>query len=131
MHIKRDIIMENIAKKALLYDFYGALLTPHQKSIYEDAVNCDMSLSEIAEEYQITRQGVHDLVKRCDKILEDYENKLHLVEHFLSVRTKAETIRNEARLCVEISDNLEMSDSQMILHLRRMEALSEEMIDEL
>ncbi len=42
--------MESIVKQSLLYDFYGELLTEHQRSIYEDVVYNDMSLSEIAEE---------------------------------------------------------------------------------
>lgn len=74
--------MDKIFEQSLLYDFYGELLTEHQKRIYEDAVFHDMSLSEIAEEAGISRQGVHDLLKRCDKILSDYESKLHLVERF-------------------------------------------------
>ena len=74
--------MERIFEQALLYDFYGELLTEHQRNIYEDAVFNDMSLSEIAQEQGISRQGVHDLIKRCDKILQDYESKLHLVERF-------------------------------------------------
>ena len=64
--------MKEIARKALLYDFYGELLTEHQKKVYEDAVMNDFSLSELAEEYGISRQGIHDLLKRCDAILEDY-----------------------------------------------------------
>lgn len=66
----------------MLFDFYGELLTEHQRSIYEDAVYNDMSLGEIAEDRGISRQGVHDLIRRCDKILQDYESKLHLVERF-------------------------------------------------
>lgn len=84
--------MERIVEQGYLYDFYGELLTEHQKQIYEDAVYHDMSLSEIAEEHGITRQGVHDLLKRCDKILQDYETKLHLVERFGSIKAKIETI---------------------------------------
>ena len=56
--------MDEIVKLSLLYDFYGELLTEHQREIYEDAVYQDMSLSEIAEEHGISRQGVHDLIKR-------------------------------------------------------------------
>lgn len=74
--------MEKIFEQGLLYDFYGELLTSHQRTVYEDAVYNDMSLSEIAEQQGISRQGVHDLLKRCDKILQDYESKLHLVERF-------------------------------------------------
>lgn len=62
--------MEKIVEQGLLYDFYGELLTEHQRHIYEDVVMNDMSLSEIAQEAGISRQGVHDLIKRCDKTLE-------------------------------------------------------------
>lgn len=74
--------MEKIYEQTLLYDFYGELLTDHQKKIYEDAIYNDLSLGEIAACQGISRQGVHDLIKRCDKILLDYEAKLHLVERF-------------------------------------------------
>ena len=76
--------MDRILEQNLLYDFYGELLTEHQQRVYEDAVYNDMSLSEIAGEQGISRQGVHDLIKRCDKILQDYESKLHLVERFMA-----------------------------------------------
>ena len=81
--------MEKIVERGMLYDFYGELLTDHQKAIYEEAVLNDMSLSEIAEQYEISRQGVHDLLKRCDKILNDYENKLHLIEKFMKRKESA------------------------------------------
>ena len=84
--------MNEILEQTLLYDFYGELLTEHQKEIYEQFVLEDLSLSEIAEQAGISRQGVHDLVKRCQKTLEGYEAKLHLVEKFLSVREKVNQI---------------------------------------
>ncbi len=90
--------MEKIVEQGLLYDFYGELLTEHQRNVYEDAVYHDMSLTEIAEEYKISRQGVHDLIKRCDKILLDYEKKLHLVEKF---RGAKESIARINRLAEE------------------------------
>jgi len=68
--------MEKILEQTLLYDFYGELLTEHQKQIYEDVVLNDYSFSEVASERGISRQGVHDLIKRCNKILKDYEDKL-------------------------------------------------------
>ena len=68
--------MKDIFKSSLLYDFYGELLTEHQKAIYEDVVFNDLSLSEIAKEKGISRQGVHDMIKRCDRILNGYEEKL-------------------------------------------------------
>jgi len=78
--------MERLLEQALLYDFYGELLTDHQKQIYEEVVLDDYSLSEVAENRGITRQGVHDLIKRCNKILADYEDKLHLVEKFMNIQ---------------------------------------------
>lgn len=78
--------MEKIAWQGLLYDFYGELLTEHQKKIYEDVVYNDFSLGEIAAEYGISRQGVHDLIRRCNHSLQEYENKLHLVEKFLKIK---------------------------------------------
>lgn len=86
--IAKVTVMNKILEQALLYDFYGELLTPHQKEIYEQFVLEDLSLSEIAEGAGISRQGVHDLVKRCQRSLEGYEAKLHLVERFLSVKEK-------------------------------------------
>ena len=84
--------MEKIVEQALLFDFYGELLTKHQKQIYEDVVLNDLSLSEIADEQGISRQGVHDLVKRCDKILDSYEQKLHLVTRFARIKDKIQRI---------------------------------------
>ncbi len=86
--------MEKFVERTLLYDFYGELLTEHQQSIYEDVVLNDYSYTEVAEERGISRQGVHDMVKRCDRILEEYEGKLHLVEKFLGIRSKVQKIRS-------------------------------------
>ena len=87
--IAKVTVMNKILEQALLYDFYGELLTKHQKDVYEQFILEDLSLSEIAEGAGISRQGVHDLIRRCQKALEGYEAKLHLVERFLSVREKA------------------------------------------
>lgn len=89
--------MDEILEKTLLYDFYGELLTPHQKKIYEAAVFEDLSLSEIAEAEGITRQGVHDLIRRCNRILADYEEKLRLVEKFEENRRRTDMIYETAR----------------------------------
>ena len=100
--------MEKIFEQALLYDFYGELLTTHQQSIYEDAVYNDMSLGEIAQERGISRQGVHDLIKGCDKILADYESKLHLVERFQNARKKVEQIEELTKNADSFSDETKM-----------------------
>ena len=85
--------MEEKVEQAYLYDFYGELLNEHQRRIYEDFVFNDLSLGEIASCEGISRQGVHDLVKRCQKTLEGYEMKLHLVEKFLNIRAQVKQIR--------------------------------------
>ncbi|MBR1476782.1 MAG: DNA-binding protein [Lachnospiraceae bacterium] len=84
--------MSDIYESALLFDFYGELLTEHQKKIYADRVYNDMSMSEIAEENGISRQAVHDLIKRCNDTLQEYENKLHLVERFKEAKKISESI---------------------------------------
>lgn len=84
--------MEKIVEQTLLYDFYGELLTKRQREVYESVVLDDCSISEVAEELEISRQGVHDMIKRCSKILEDYEGKLHLVEKFIHIREKVNQI---------------------------------------
>ena len=115
--------MNKILKKSLLYDFYGELLTDHQKNIYEQVVMEDLSLSEIAANQGISRQGVHDLVKRCEKILEDYEKKLHLVEKFLSI---GKNIREIETLLNQYDE--ENESNVIITQVRK---LSKEILDEL
>ena len=89
--------MEKILEQTLLYDFYGELLTEHQKQIYEDVVLNDYSFSEVASERGISRQGVHDLIKRCNKILQEYESKLHLVEKFVTIKSQIEEMEASLR----------------------------------
>lgn len=84
--------MEEKIEQAYLYDFYGELLNEHQRRIYEAFVFNDLSLSEIADEEGISRQGVHDMIKRCTKSLEGYEAKLHLFEKFRKAKEKVEHI---------------------------------------
>ena len=88
--------MERFVERTLLYDFYGELLTRRQQEIYESVVLEDYSLSEVAQELSISRQGVHDMIRRCDKTLEGYEEKLHLVERFLNIRDQVREIRQYA-----------------------------------
>lgn len=96
--------MEKIVEQALLYDFYGELLTEHQKSIYEDVILNDYSLSEIAEQKGISRQGVHDLVKRCNNILNDYEDKLHLVKKFIETKEMGNKINQLTKEYLQSED---------------------------
>ena len=114
--------MNEILKQALLYDFYGELLNKHQKEIYEQFIQEDLSLSEIAKEAGISRQGVHDLVRRCSQALLGYEEKLHLVEKFLAIREKVEKIN-------ELLDTYSDEDAEKLIgNIRK---ISGEIIEEL
>ncbi len=113
--------MERIVEQGLLYDFYGELLTEHQKKIYEDVVYNDLSLTEIAGENGISRQGVHDLVRRCNHTLQEYENNLHLVERFMKVKDNVLQIR-------ELACNTEITREELI---EKISALSQQILEEL
>lgn len=85
--------MDEIYRKSLLFDFYGPLLTKRQQEIYLLYRDEDMSLGEIGAYLNISRQAVHDLLKRTEKLLYGYEDKLHLVEKFEHIRVKLSEIR--------------------------------------
>mgnify|MGYP002508772387 CR=1 FL=1 len=79
----------------LLFDYYGDLLTERQRMCFDLRHNQDLSLAEIAEELNVSRQGVHDLIKRCNKILAGYESKLHLVEKFENTKARVRDLSQE------------------------------------
>lgn len=85
--------MVRIYEETLLFDFYGELLTKRQREIYEAVVLNDYSQSEVAEAYGISRQGVHDMVRRVSDTLADYEEKLGLVRRFVEIKDKVQRIR--------------------------------------
>ncbi len=116
--------MDKIYEQTMLFDFYGELLTEHQRRIYEDVVYNDLSLAEIAGEQGISRQGVHDLVKRCDRILQGYEDRLHLVERFVRAR---ETVRQIEQLTMDS----EAESPRVGENLIRIRELSRSLLEEL
>jgi predicted DNA-binding protein YlxM (UPF0122 family) len=68
--------MEKNVELTLLYETYKELLTDNMKDVFEMYYYSDLSLREIAEEKKISYQGVNDTLKKTEKILKDYENKL-------------------------------------------------------
>ena len=75
--------MKNQAyRMSLLYDFYGDLLTDRQKEFFDLYYNDDLSLSEIAENYGISRQGVRDVIVRAEAAMDGIEEKTHLIRRF-------------------------------------------------
>lgn len=79
---------------SLLLDFYGQLLSKKQFEIMGYYYNDDLSLSEISEIVGITRQGVHDTIKRSEQFLEDLEEKLGLYGKWQSVQSQLEIVEN-------------------------------------
>ena len=77
---------------SILYDYYGSLLKDNQATIIELYYNLDYSLSEIAEEINISRQGVHDALKRAEKTLMEYEDKIKLHSKYVKFSEAAENI---------------------------------------
>ncbi len=74
----------DVVDASLLLDFYGQLLTERMRLILELYFNEDMSLAEIAEQEDVSRQAVHDTVRRGMNQLRAYEDKLRLLERFAS-----------------------------------------------
>ena len=75
-------MLEDTTRVNLLYDFYGNLLTEKQRECLEFYYQHDLSLAEIADHSNISRQGVHDLLKRSVKTLEKAEIRLGMVARF-------------------------------------------------
>lgn len=119
-----SVDIEKNVYRGLLYDFYGELLTEHQKKIYSDHVIDDLSYTEIGTNEGISRQAVFDLVKRCDSILKDYENKLKLVAKFLETNERISRIH-------EISEELmnSTSDDKLRSKISEIEKISKDIYE--
>lgn len=81
---------------SMLFDFYGELLTEKQKELFDLYYNEDLSLSEIAEQAEISRQGVRDAIVRAETILRDTEDRLHLVRRYGGVEACVRKIAENA-----------------------------------
>ena len=83
-------------RMTMLFDFYGELLTDRQKEFYELYYDEDLSLSEIAENYGISRQGVRDVIVRADAIMTELEDKTGLLKRFMQMKEKVSAIEEAA-----------------------------------
>lgn len=99
--------MKDLKTVALLFDFYGPLLTPRQQELIRAYYLEDLSLAEIAGEDGVSRQAVHDLIRRAEAALHDYEAKLGLV---------AEHRRRQALLS-ELEEAVRKADQERALAL--------------
>lgn len=101
--------MDEILHLTLLFDFYGELLTEKQKQVFALHYQDDLSLTEIGEELSVSRQAVRDQLKRTEKILLDYEEKLGLVSRF-------QAQKKDVRQMLDIMEEMEtegLSDAQL------------------
>lgn len=96
---------DKIVQIALLFDFYGQLLTQKQIEIIDMYYSNDLSLSEIAEQQEISRQGVYDTLKRAEKTLAEYEAKLGLVNRFLQQKESMSEINTMLDKILEKEEN--------------------------
>ena len=83
--------------RSMLLDFYGELLTEKQRECYDLHFNEDLSLSEIAEQSGISRQGVWDNIRRAEAPLRDLEEKTGLVGRVMELERELEETREELR----------------------------------
>lgn len=89
--------MRNVSLElTLLFDFYGDILTEKQHEIFDLYYNEDLSLAEIAEHLDITRQGVRDSIVRSEEILRNFEAKLGLAEKFGKLSEDVKSIVSSA-----------------------------------
>lgn len=83
-------------RMTMLFDFYGELLTDRQKEFFDYYYNNDLSLSEIAENAGISRQGVRDVIVRAENIMQEVEDKTGLIRRFEQMRPHLDTIASAA-----------------------------------
>ncbi len=93
-------------RMTMLYDFYGELLTERQREFYELYYDEDLSLSEIAENYGISRQGVRDVIVRAEAYMTEIEDKTGLVKRFLQRGSHVDAIEKAAQEIRQMNDRL-------------------------
>ena len=113
--------MDKLTQASLLYDFYGNLLPEKQGELYQLHYEDNYSFAEIAEDLGITRQGVHDFIRRAEKSLRDYEEKLGLVAASLEREAVFEELENALNV-------LESEDPGMADKLVKIRQLTERLL---
>ncbi|MCH3964011.1 MAG: putative DNA-binding protein [Clostridium sp.] len=96
--------MEKRVQFSILLDIYGKLLTDKQINIMDLYYNLDLSLSEIAEHTDTSRQAVYDIIRRCNRLLVHYEEKLGLMDRRLELKKSMENV-------LEMLDSIKTADN--------------------
>ena len=104
--------MEKIVEIAVLFDYYGKLLSDKQYNVIDQHCNEDLSLKEIAELNGISKQGISDILSRAEKKLRFYEDELKLISKFDKINSSLK----EINLLIEKS-KIEDSPSLNILDI--------------
>ena len=109
--------MEKNVKVSMLCQIYGNLLTKKQLSILEDYYNQDLSLSEIAENKNITRQAVRDIIKKGESKLFDLEEKLGIMKRMFKQEEKIAIILTELTKIQEKSSDKQVA--KILTHVKK------------
>ena len=88
----------NRKEEILLFDYYGELLTDHQKNVLDEYFNEDLSMNEIADNLNISKSAVQDLIKRSIKQMKEYEDKLNLIKKDIKINNILDKMENENEL---------------------------------
>lgn len=99
----------------LLFDYYGDLLTERQRLCFDMRYNQDLSLGEIAQELQVSRQGVYDNLSRAEALLRNMEEKTGCVRRSLQSRKAVESITEAARALLKLDDQQVTDQANRIL----------------
>ena len=123
--------IDEIARQSLLVDFYGQLLPPRQRQVMELYTEENLSLQEIADQFDISRQGVHDALRKAQKALTEYEEKLGLVDRFLETEEAVSTIDQQIGRMVSDIENGRMQEKEQEKEIVQRLAGIREIIDRL
>ena len=125
MALKKDPV-----KMTLLFDYYGGTLTPKQSEVYESYYCADLSLTEIAENLDITRQGVHDLLTRGEKTLLGLEESLGFVARFEVHKERTEQLANILQEMDTLNRQGRLSSLQVDEYIKQIRSATTELAGE-
>ena len=108
----------------VLLDFYSSLLTNKQAEMMEQYYNEDLSLSEIAGEMDISRQGVRDAVKKAEAILLEAEKEMGFVKQFMDMAKELGLVRAHVERLIENKENLDKELKELLEEIDSLRALS-------
>ena len=122
--------MKNQAyRMAMLYDFYGDLLTDRQKEFYDLYYNEDLSLAEIAENYGITRQGVRDVIVRGEAYLTELEDKTGVIRRFHLMQGQLKEVADCAQKILALND-AKLGNEELETLADRIKVLADTLVQE-